>query len=94
MIARVARFTGQPERLTTGDYRWVLDTIREANGFGAAYHLVDEKTGDSISISIFESEVAARSAEEQVGAARQRLGKEASPPDDVHVWRVVDQAHL
>jgi hypothetical protein len=24
MIARVARFTGQPERFTSGEYRWVL----------------------------------------------------------------------
>jgi hypothetical protein len=24
MIARVARFTGQPKRFTSGEYRWVL----------------------------------------------------------------------
>lgn len=93
MIARVARFTGQPERFTSGEYRWVLETIRQAEGFELAYHLVDEESGESISISVFDSETAAKSAEEQVGAARQRLGKEASAPDSVHVWRVVDQTH-
>lgn len=62
-------------------------------GFEVAYHLVDEESGESISISVFDSETAARSAEEQVGAARLRLDKEASAPDSVHVWRVVDQTH-
>ena len=39
----------------------------------AAYHLADDKTRDSIWISIFESEGAARSAEKQVGTARELL---------------------
>lgn len=92
MVARVARFAEQPDRFTTGQYRWVLDTIKSCDGFVAAYHLVDDKTRDSVSISIFESEQAARAAEEEVGAARERLQKKASPPDDVQLWRIVDAA--
>jgi hypothetical protein len=93
MVARVARFKQQPERFTSGDYRWVLDVISRADGFEAAYHLIDEENGDSISISIFKNEDAARTAEEQVGHARQRLGVTASPPDAVEMWRVVDRTH-
>lgn len=93
MVARVARFEQQPERFTRGDYRWVLDAIRTVEGFETAYHLVDEKSGDSISVSVFKSEDAAVAAEEQVGLARQRLGVKASPPDTVETWRVVDRAN-
>jgi hypothetical protein len=92
VIARVARFTSQPQRFTSGEYRWVLETIREVAGFRAAFHFVDESSGDSISVSVFETEDAARSAEQAVGAAREKLGKEASPPDEVRTWRVVDRA--
>lgn len=91
LIARVARFAGQPDRFTTGEYRWVLETVSECDGFVAAYHLVDE-AGDSISFSIFESETAARTAEERVGLARERLGRKASPPDEIGLWRIVDSA--
>lgn len=92
MIARVARFAGQPDRFTTGEYRWVLETVDSCDGFVAAYHLVDEKTGESISFSLFETEEAASAAEQQVGRARERLGRNPSPPDEVHMWRVVDAA--
>ena len=92
MVARVARFAEQPDRFTIGECRWVLDTIKSCEGFVAAYHLVDDKARDSRSISIFESEDAARSAEEQVGATRERLKKKASPPDEVHLWRIIDAA--
>jgi hypothetical protein len=60
MVARIARFRQQPERFTKGGYRWVLDAIRESDGFVDAYHVVDPSTGDSISISIFDREDSAR----------------------------------
>lgn len=90
MVVRVARFGNQPDRFTTGEYKWVLDTIKTCHGFVAAYHLVDDETRDSMSISIFENEDAARSAEEQVGVARERMNKQASPPDEIHIWRIID----
>ena len=92
MIARVARFEAQPDRFTRGEYRWVLDTIKGCEGFVNAFHLVDDRTGDSISISMFEREDAATRAEKQVGAAREQLEKQTSPPDELHVWRVIDWA--
>lgn len=92
MIARVARFGSQPDRFTTGDYQWVLDTIESCSGFVAAYHMVDERTGDSISMSVFDTERAALAAEQQVGIAREKLRRAASPPDEVGFWRVVDSA--
>ena len=45
---------------TAGKYRSVLDTIKEFDGFVSAYRLVDPETEDSISISMFASEDAAR----------------------------------
>jgi hypothetical protein len=92
MVVRVARFRQQPERFTRGDYHWVLDAIRKLDGFEAAYDLVDDRSGDSISVGVFENEEAVRTAEEQVGVARRALGIAASPPDTVEIWRVVDQA--
>jgi hypothetical protein len=91
MVARVARFTAQPERFTGGAYSWVLEAIKAADGFEAAYHFVDEQSGDSVSISLFASLEAARSAEREVGAARERLGHDSSPPSRVETWRLVDQ---
>jgi hypothetical protein len=92
MLARVARFRGKPDRFTSGEYRWVLDAIRSVDGFEAAYHLVDEDAGDSVSISIFRSQDAASEAERAVSTARERLGRDASPPDVVQTWRLVDSA--
>lgn len=93
MLARVARFSQQPEIFTASDYRWVLDAIQEIEGFHAAYHLVDEATGDSISFTVFESETAVKSAEEAVSRARGQRGIETTPPDTVDVWRVIDRLH-
>lgn len=90
MVARVARFKGQPDRFVSGKYRWVLDAIRSVDGFEAAYHLVDGDAGDSVSISIFANRESAVEAERAVNAARERLGLDASPPDAVQTWRVVD----
>lgn len=90
MVVRVARFIRESERFATGEYRWVLEAIRTVDGFVAAYHVLDDESGDSISISVFASEEAAKSAERAVGVARERLGRDASPPDEVHLWRVLD----
>lgn len=90
MVVRVARFIRQSERFAKGEYQWVLEAIRTVDGFVAAYHVVDDASGDSISISVFASEEAARSAERAVGVARERLGRDASPPDEVQIWRVLD----
>ena len=92
MVARVARFAGQPNRFTTGEYKWVLETIRGCDGFVTAFHLVDEQAGESISFSVFENQEAATRAEQQVRIAREHLGRPASSPDEVHLWQIIDQA--
>jgi hypothetical protein len=92
MVVRVARFRHQPERFTGGRYRWVLDALRDCDGFHAAYDVVDPSTGDSLSIGFFDNVASLRTAEKMVGKARRRLSIAASPPDEVSIWDVVDQA--
>jgi hypothetical protein len=91
MVARIAVFPIQPDRFDETRYRWVIETIREAHGFVAAYHVVDRANGDSISISIFDSAEDARAAEAKVGKARLERGAVASPPDEVRFCDVLDR---
>jgi heme-degrading monooxygenase HmoA len=90
VVARIALFPGQPDRFSEERYRWVIDTIRKAPGFVAAYHVVDQKTGDAFSFSVWESMEDVQAAEDGVGEVRRALRVEPAPPDDVRYCDVID----
>ena len=87
MIARVARFQGQPDRFTSVHrYRYVLDALAEVPGCRAVYHLTG--ADDSLSISLWDDESSRQAGEAAVGEARMRLGIEAAPPTHVETFEV------
>lgn len=85
MIARIGYFEGFD--LTTRD--WVLAALRGAAGLRAGYHLVDDATGDGMSITIWDDEESARAGHELVGAARPATGDGGPPPSRVQMLRIV-----
>jgi len=87
MVVRVARFRQQSERFTGGSYHWVLDALRECEGFHAAYDVVDPSTGDSISVGIFENAESLRTAEEMVCRGEPRDTAPQRPPATAPVPR-------
>jgi heme-degrading monooxygenase HmoA len=88
VIARIAYFDDFD--LTGRD--WVLDALADAEGFHGAYHLYDETTGGSISISFWD-DVASQAAGQQRVAAASRAGGHAGPgPSRVTLLRVLRHA--
>lgn len=87
MIARIARFPGQPDRFTTGHaYRYVIDTLRDTEGCVAAFHLAGPD--GSLSISVWDDERSMRDGEARLAAVRDGLGVTSSPPPEVAVYEV------
>ena len=87
MIARIARFPGQPDRFTTDHaYRYVIDTLRDTDGCIAAFHLAGEE--EAVSISVWTDESAMRAGETRLAAVRDQLGITSSPPPEVAVYEV------
>ncbi len=69
MIARIGTFEGDqhasPRGVRTVEER-ILPILRSAPGFMSAHWLVDRERGRSLSVSFWESEEAARRAEDQL----------------------------
>lgn len=87
MIARVARFPGQPDRFTDGHaYRYVIESLRDTPGCIAAYHLAS--VDEAVSISIWADEEAMRAGEENLAHVRDSLGIVSSPPPDVGLYAI------
>ncbi len=90
VIARVARFEGQPDRFTTGHaYRYVFETLESVPGFVAGYHLAGE--GDSLSVTLWLTEEALRAGEAALSAEMVRLNVQGAPPDSVELFHVVNE---
>lgn len=53
MFARVAVWEPMPD----DDRQWVIDAAKTVPGVLNAYHLVDEKTGNGLSVALFEDDV-------------------------------------
>jgi hypothetical protein len=85
MIARVGYFDGFD--LRTRD--WVLVALNGAEGFRGGYHLVDEATGDGMSISFWDDETSAAAGEQLVAAASPPGGDGGPGPSRVQLLQVV-----
>ena len=93
MVIRLATFEGQPDRFAEGHgYRYVLEAIKDVNGFVSAYHVRDAATDRALSISVWESEEAANAGEAAVNDARLRLAIEGSPPTSISYGEVISHA--
>ena len=53
MFARIAVWEPMPD----DDRQWVIDAAKTVPGVLNAYHLVDEATGNGLSIALFQDEV-------------------------------------
>ncbi|KIA61763.1 hypothetical protein [Nocardia vulneris] len=53
MFARVAVWEPMPD----DDRQWVIDAAKAVPGVLQAYHLVDEQTGNGLSVAFFEDDV-------------------------------------
>ncbi|HEV8054821.1 MAG TPA: hypothetical protein VGP30_08320 [Candidatus Limnocylindrales bacterium] len=77
MHARVTRFKSEPARIDEGVRRIeekVVPNAKKLAGFKGGYWLVDRKTGEGFSVTLFESEAALQASEE----AAKKLRDEAT----------------
>ena len=85
MIARVGYFDGFD--LTGRD--WVLDALQGSAGFHGGCHLLDEVTGNSMSISFWDDEACALAGQIIVAAASKSGDHTGPGPSRVQMLKVV-----
>jgi heme-degrading monooxygenase HmoA len=85
VIARIGYF----ENFDMTDREYVLEAIKDKPGFQGVYHLIDPETGRALSVSFFDSDDDAQTAQRAVGAAREAGGHGGPSPDRVEQWDVV-----
>lgn len=85
MIARVATFDEFP----ADDRTWVAESAESIPGVHGVFHLTDPATGQSLSISFYESEDAVALAANAIEAQRLQLGLASRGWDSVQLFEVV-----
>ena len=91
MIARVAVWEPMP----TEDRSWVVDAAATVPGVHATYHLVDPKTGNGLSVALFDDEQAAEAAHAAIQQRGEEIGWHDQPrpqPSSVTVYEVLRHA--
>ncbi|MGZ6496731.1 MAG: hypothetical protein ACXVD9_11455 [Actinomycetota bacterium] len=84
MIARVATF----DEFTADDRTWVAKAVESIPGLVGVFQLTDPDTGQSLSISFYESEDAVTLATKAVEARRLELGLASRGWDRVQLFDV------
>ena len=88
MFARVAVWSPMPQ----DDRQWVIDAAKSVPGVLDAYHLVDEDTGDGLSIAFFEDGVDVGAVKGAIAAKAVEIGWNDEPrpaPQSETIYRVV-----
>lgn len=88
MFARVAVWSPMPQ----DDRQWVIDAAKSVPGVLDAYHLVDPKTGNGLSIAFFEDDVDVGAVKAAIAAKGQEIGwhDESRPvPESETIYRVI-----
>lgn len=88
MIARVAVWEPMPE----DDRQWVIDAAKAVPGVLDAYHLVDPKTGNGLSIAFFEDDVDVAEVKAAISRRADELGWHDTPrpaPKSETIYRVL-----
>jgi hypothetical protein len=88
MFARVAAWSPMPD----DDRQWVIDAAKSVPGVLDAYHLVDPKTGNGMSIAFFEDDVDVSSVKAVIAAKAEEIGWNDQPrpaPHSETIYRVI-----
>jgi hypothetical protein len=88
VIVRVARFEAGRGDLGLDRSEWVIEALRGVAGVTALYHCMAED-GSAVSVTVFDDPESAEAAMAKIEEARDRLGIEVAPADDVVVYEVV-----
>ena len=92
MIARIATFEGGQHATAAGVQtveERILPILQSVPGFVSAQWLVDRERGRSLSVSLWDSEEAARSAEQQLRETPLAGGHVRLAPTGVETFEVV-----
>lgn len=88
MIARVAIWEPMPE----DDRQWVIDAAKTISGVRDAYHLLDPKTGNGLSIAFFDDDVDVAEVKAAIARKADEIGWHDVPrpaPTSETIYRVI-----
>jgi len=88
MFARVAVWRPMPD----DDRQWVIDAAKTVPGVLDAYHLVDDQTGDGLSIAFFQDGVDVAAVKAAISAKARDIGWNDQPrpaPESETIYRVI-----
>ena len=88
MIARVAVWEPMPD----DDRQWVIDAAKSVPGVLNAHHLLDEKTGNGLSIALFEDGVDVAQVKAAIAEKALEIGWNDVPrpaPVSATIYRVI-----
>ena len=92
MHARVTRFKGEPGRIDEG-IRNIKENVvpgaKKLAGFKHGYWLLDRKTGEGFSVTVFESEADLQASEESAKKLRELAATSGSQITGVERYEVV-----
>jgi len=74
------------------DRQWVIDAAKSVPGVLDAYHLVDPKTGNGLSIAFFEDDVDVSAVKAAIAAKGREIGGHDEPrpvPESETIYRVI-----
>jgi hypothetical protein len=78
--------------MPTDDRQWVIDAAKTVPGVLDAYHLVDEETGNGLSIAFFADDVDVDAVRAAISARGQEIGWHDEPrpaPASETIYRVI-----
>ncbi len=88
MFARIAVWEPMPD----DDRQWVIDAAKTVPGVLNAYHVVDEATGNGMSIAFFEDDVDVAEVKAAIGREATATGWNDVPrpaPSSETIYRVI-----
>ena len=92
MIARVAVWEPMP----TDDRQWVMDAAKAIPGVLNAYHLVDPKTGNGLSVSFYDDDVDVAAVRDAISQRAEEIGwndRDRPSPRSETIYRVMRSAN-
>jgi hypothetical protein len=88
MIARVAIWEPMPD----DDRQWVIDAAKTVTGVRDAYHLIDPRTGNGLSIAFFDDDVKVAEVKHAIASKADEIGWNDLPrpaPSSETIYRVI-----
>jgi hypothetical protein len=78
--------------MPTDDRQWVIDAAKSVPGVLDAYHLIDQESGDGLSIAFFEDDVDVSAVKAAISARGQEIGWHDEPrpmPESETIYHVM-----